>query len=150
MVGFEPTTFCVWSRCDNHYTTRPTYYKTIFILAACIGIIQRTSEYNSKSILQWPILTENNASPTKEQKYYYVIGQGNTKVQNMTVNQCCSDLYYPRLRHHELKCKTITTGQVKKLQKIFQSNFLIAPYLDVRIKLTNSITSTTTVSSNIK
>ena len=25
-VGIEPTTFCVLSRCDNHYTTLAAYY----------------------------------------------------------------------------------------------------------------------------
>ena len=41
-TGFEPVTFCMYSRCDDHYTTRPDaqywYYALWSCLVFCLGI----------------------------------------------------------------------------------------------------------------
>ena len=40
LPGFEPGTFCVLGRCDNHYTTAPTWSSPPFLLHVVVGNVK--------------------------------------------------------------------------------------------------------------
>ena len=53
LPGFEPGTFCVLSRCDNHYTTRP---HDILAVTSTPAYTTKMVPFVSKQaqLIQWP------------------------------------------------------------------------------------------------
>ena len=88
-TGFEPVTFCVLSRCDNHYTTRPVllsiscelwnclisclrlYYPYVFMEAGSWHMLRK---WDLNDRCQSGLLSTIKHSTTKPQQYIIIIG----------------------------------------------------------------------------